>query len=189
MKRTVTLCSRILAGALPLAAAAIVQEQTQTAPPLKIQVLAGENAVHTTVGKVRVEPAVLIHRGGKPVAGVEVTFKVNEAGPGGAFRIKDPSGRKRRSPVLSAVTGNDEVARGLGFRPNKKRGAYTILVRAAHGGESVMVELRQTNAWCVRSSAGFCTGRNGLETGFWAALEVAARLAVLGAIAASHADP
>jgi hypothetical protein len=110
----------------------------QTAPPLRIVAVEGEEAIHN-IRRKAVSPVVVEIRDerNRPVADARTRFTLPEIGPGGRFA--DGS--------RTQVTFTDAQGRAAmpGFAPNDHEGRFTVVVSANSGGRESSMALTQRN--------------------------------------------
>ena len=113
-----------------------LSQAPSSAPPLKIVVLAGEDAVNVVQQKTAVRPLVEVRdRNNVPVSGASVTFTVGSGQPA-AF-----SGGAQTITVTTNASGQ---AAATGFSATGP-GAVQIQVQAAHQGQIAAATISQTN--------------------------------------------
>lgn len=105
---------------------------------LRIIVLKGQDALNDLRSKTAVAPLVEVRdERGQPVAGTEVTFRLPEVGPGGAFH-----GWMRAQTVKTDALGQ---AGASGFVPNGEAGRFEIRVTAVSEARTAAAVIIQTN--------------------------------------------
>jgi hypothetical protein len=135
----IALVLSILALAAPAA-----PPQSPSATPLRIVVLAGEDAVNVIQQKTAVAPLVEIRdRNNVPVAGATVTFTIS--GNSAAFA--------GGAQTLTVVTNAAGQAAAAGISPIAS-GAVQINVAAAFQGQTIAATIAQTNVLTAAEAAG-----------------------------------
>jgi hypothetical protein len=167
--KTTKCLSAILSAALVLPLPAWPQE----AGDLKIVVLRGEGAQNSIKSRSATQPTIEVRGDGdKPIAGVDVTFQMPFAGPGGAF-----NGWLNYEVVKTDAEGR---ASATGMTPNDQLGLFHIKVTATQGAKTATAVIAQTN---VASTA---AEKSPSHTKLYVILGLVAVGAIAGGVAAGH---
>lgn len=120
------------------AAAVPGQPSRGASQAIHLLVLQGQNAINSLPSRTAADPAVqVLNYLDEPVEGVEVTFEVAPAGPGGVFENQKNSFTTRTDSRGQAAAV---------FTPNTLPGAFTIRVIARLDNQTAEANIKQTNS-------------------------------------------
>lgn len=127
--------------ALAVAAPPIIKAPSARNTPgqrLRIEVLEGSGATNDIVHSRARSPAVsVLDVDGSPLSDATVTYQAPDRGASGFFA--------NGSRSVTMMTGQDGVARAIGFQPNDVPGQFEIRVTVSHEGAQATERIVQTN--------------------------------------------